>query len=384
MFSAAYLCLCLYCMLQLVLCIVMENRRRNIRDGHEKIFLFMLIITLFAFVANIMSSIDSGPDWFFPFSAAGNYIEFILSTALIPIFYCYICEQIPDLDSSLRRRLNGILWTMAALCAALILSTAVTGQIFYFDSAHIYHRGPLFVIPMSILLSMMVIVECFLVSQRQKIEAKYYRSLVFFLISPVIGWMLQLLIFGLPFSLLGITFAALILFTNIQNRNMDKDYLTGAFNRQTLDSYMRNKIDASTSQKTFAAILLDIDDFKSINDCFGHFEGDIALINAVHILRHSVGRNDFIARYGGDEFCVILDSDDQKSVEDTILRIERNLAIFNRNENKPYQLSFSMGYAAYPFSLGKDAESFYKIIDRKMYEKKNSRKVHAIAVDDRM
>ena len=140
MFSAAYLCICVYCMLQLVLLVVMENRRHNVRSGHKKIFLSMLIVTLFAFAANIMSSIDPGPDWFFPFSAAGNYIEFILSTALVPLFYCYICEQISDVAPSLRRRLNGILWTMAALCAVLILSTALTGQIFYFDSAHIYHQ----------------------------------------------------------------------------------------------------------------------------------------------------------------------------------------------------------------------------------------------------
>lgn len=377
MFSVAYLCICLYCMLQLILFLIMENRRRKVRSRHEAMFMSMLIISLFAFVANIMSSIHQGPDWFFLYSAAGNYIEFILSTALVPIFYCYICEQIPNLDPALRGKLNRILWAMAALCAALILSTALTGQIFYFDSAQMYHRGPLFYLPMCVLLSMMLIVECFLASQKQNIQAHDYRSLIFFLVFPLIGWTLHFFIYGLPFSLMGITFAALILFINRQNRDIDKDYLTGAFSRQTLDNYMRTQIAMSTRQKTFTAILLDIDDFKSINDRFGHFEGDIALTNAVDILRRSVGRNDFIARYGGDEFCVVLDSDDSRIVEETIRRIDWNLAFFNRNGDKPYRLSFSMGYATYRFSLGKGAESFYQFIDQKMYEKKNSRKVHA-------
>ena len=224
---------------------------------------------------------------------------------------------------------------------------------------------------------MMLIIEGFLISQRQKIEANYFRSLILFLLAPLIGWALQLFIFGLPFSLLGITFASLILFTNIQNRNNDKDYLTGAFTRQILDSYMQHKIDASTNQRTFSAILLDIDDFKSINDRFGHFEGDIALRNAVRVLRESVGCSDLVARYGGDEFCIILESDDFRTVEETIHRINSNLSDFNRSENKPYKLSFSLGHAVYHLSMGRTAESFFRVIDQKMYAQKNSRKIEA-------
>ena len=377
MFSVAYLCICIYCMLQLGLLIMMEKRRRNARTGNERYFIHMLVITLFSFVADIMSSFNSVPDWFFPFSVAGVYAEIIFSTALIPIFYRYICTQISGLNASLKRNLYLVLLSLTLLCAATVVSTAFTGQIFYFDSARVYHRGPLLFIPMSMQLIMMLIIEGFLISQRQKIEANYFRSLILFLLAPLIGWALQLFIFGLPFSLLGITFASLILFTNIQNRNNDKDYLTGAFTRQILDSYMQHKIDASTNQKTFSAILLDIDDFKSINDRFGHFEGDIALRNAVRVLRESVGCSDLVARYGGDEFCIILESDDFRTVEETIHRINSNLSDFNRSENKPYKLSFSLGHAVYHLSMGRTAESFFRVIDQKMYAQKNSRKIEA-------
>jgi diguanylate cyclase (GGDEF)-like protein len=360
-------------MLQLGFLIVMENRRRNARVGQEKYFLWMLIITFLSFIADIMSSLNKGPDWFFPFAAAGNYIEIMLNTVLLPIFYRYVCEQICDLDRVVARKLNITLWIMAVVCAALVVSTAYTGQIFYFDGAHTYHRGPLFLLPMSILFAMMVMIEGFIISQRQQIEVSYYTSLALFMVPPLIGWALQSLIFGLPFSLLGVTFAALVVFTNIQNRNMDKDYLTGAFNRQTLDNYLQHKIDLSTRQRTFSAILLDIDNFKSINDSFGHYEGDAALIHTVRILRDSVGRTDFIARYGGDEFCVILDSDDPSVVEATVGQIDSRLSDFNRH-HKPYPLSFSMGRAIYQPSMGNKAEFFYKIIDQKMYDEKNARR----------
>jgi len=223
---------------------------------------------------------------------------------------------------------------------------------------------------MFVLFVMMVMVELFLMKQKDKIEAHYYGSMILFMVFPLIGWALQMLIYGIPFALIGISFSVLVLFTNIQNRNMDKDYLTGAFNRKALDHYMKSKIDASTIQKTFSSILIDIDNFKSINDRLGHFEGDDALIRVVCILRKSVNKSDFIARFGGDEFCIVLNSDDPKDVENTIHEINRSLQFFNENENKSYQLSFSMGYGIYTLELGKETDSFFKVIDGRMYEKK--------------
>lgn len=157
MFSVAYLCICIYCMLQLGLLIMMEKRRRNARTGNERYFIHMLVITLFSFVADIMSSFNSVPDWFFPFSVAGVYAEIIFSTALIPIFYRYICTQISGLNASLKRNLYLVLLSLTLLCAATVVSTAFTRQIFYFDSARVYHRGPLLFIPMSMQLIMMLV-----------------------------------------------------------------------------------------------------------------------------------------------------------------------------------------------------------------------------------
>jgi len=378
MFSPAYLCICLFCMAVLAFLFVMENRRRSSKTGHEKYFLVMLVIAFLSFVADIMSSLYLGPAWFFPFAVSGNYIEILLNTTLIPIYFRFICDQVRDLNLALCKRLCRILWAMSALIAGMAVLNLFTGVFFYFDSARVYHRGEYFMAPMAVMLVMMGIVEVFLLSQRKKIEAKYFKSLAFFLIAPLIGWALQCLIFGLPFSLLGITFAALVLFTDIQSRNMDKDYLTGAFNRQTLDSYLQQKIDGATPQRTFAAILLDIDEFKVINDNFGHYEGDMALINTVKLLRESVAPADFIARYGGDEFCVILENGSPKAVASSVRRIEETLARYNESQNKPYTLGFSMGCAIYDPAQGARADTFYRVIDKKMYRTKRAHKSAAV------
>ena len=370
MYSRPYLCICLYCMLQLGFIIVMEIRRRSTKIKQKRYFLWMLFIAFFSFTADIMSSLYVGPSWFFPFSVFGNYFEVILNALLPPIFFKFICEQISGPDSKLMRRVGLALWVMSIVNTAVVISNAFTGLIFYYDASHMYHRGPLFPFAMLLFLVMMAMIEGILIYQRKKIEVRSYRSLTTFLIAPLVGWGLQALIFGLPFSLISITFAAQVVFTNRQNRNIDEDYLTGAFTRQSLDFCLQQKINAVASRGSFSAILLDIDNFKSINDRFGHYEGDMALIASVRILRESVGHRGFIARYGGDEFCLILDGDDPNAAEETVRRIFSRLAEFNQRNDKPYRLGFSMGYEVYQPSFGNSAEEFLKVIDRKMYEEK--------------
>ena len=374
MFSLPYLGICIYCMLQLAFLLWMDNRRRTERSLQEQNFSVMLVILFFSFAADIISTIYPASGWLFFMVAAGNYIEIILNTLLLPIYFGYVCLQIASLDSRIKKRMQIILWALTALCSLVVISTAFTGKIFYFDQPGIYHRGSLFFLPMTILFIMMFLIEGFIMTQKSEIEYSYYRSLVLFLVFPLVGSLFQSFVFGLPFSLISATFAAQVVFTNIQNRNMDTDYLTGIFNRQALDHQMQSRIDAANSGRVFSAVLLDIDNFKTINDRFGHQEGDVALIRTAGILRSVTKGKEYVARYGGDEFCVISDRKDPESLEELVGNIRAGLGEFNETSKKPYKLSFSVGYAVYHMSMGGTSEQFLRIIDQNMYQEKNAHK----------
>lgn len=116
--------------------------------------------------------------------------------------------------------------------------------------------------------------------------------------------------------------------------------------------------------------MLDINNFKRINDTFGHDIGDLALIISGKILKSSIRTNDFLSRYGGDEFVLVLDIDNNKELETTIKRINSKVEEFNKRNEYPFTLSFSMGYDVYDFKLNIGYEKFLKHLDKLMYENK--------------
>jgi len=86
-----------------------------------------------------------------------------------------------------------------------------------------------------------------------------------------------------------------------------KDGLTGVYNRKAFDRYIRKLVEQNTVTKApFSILLLDIDDFKKINDSFGHQTGDRMLMALAHKCGEFIRSDDFLARYGGEEFVVVL------------------------------------------------------------------------------
>jgi diguanylate cyclase (GGDEF)-like protein len=221
---------------------------------------------------------------------------------------------------------------------------------------------------------LMVTALIIVMKNHNTIEKKKYFSLLFFPIPPAVCVILQMLFYGLAINLSSISIYLLVVFINIQNHSMNIDYLTGAYNRKKLDIYMKEKISNCNENKSFAAILIDMDDFKYINDTFGHIAGDNALETSVKLIKSCLRKTDFLARFGGDEFCIVLELESINDLEAAIGRINNSLKIYNIHSNKPYKLGFSMGYAIYDYKSHMNVEEFQKHIDILMYEKKRINK----------
>ena len=132
---------------------------------------------------------------------------------------------------------------------------------------------------------------------------------------PVLGSIIQIIYYGSVLLWSGIALSILIIYINIQNYRLHTDYLTGVYNRREADYLLKNKIHNKTPGRSFLGILIDIDNFKEINDRYGHLTGDKVLEISAELIKNSLRKDDFVARYGGDEFLVLLNIKDPSDLK---------------------------------------------------------------------
>jgi diguanylate cyclase (GGDEF)-like protein len=155
-----------------------------------------------------------------------------------------------------------------------------------------------------------------------------------------------------------------------REKQRSTDGLTNAWSRGSLDKFLEILRSRQRDGQTIAILLLDIDDFKSYNDTYGHLEGDKILINLVKFTSANVRGTDMVARYGGEEFAVVL----------TNLQTEKsNEIIARRAETIRREISYKAGVTV---SIGvttineldKDIESIYNRVDENLYKAKRAGK----------
>jgi diguanylate cyclase (GGDEF)-like protein len=148
------------------------------------------------------------------------------------------------------------------------------------------------------------------------------------------------------------------------------DFVTGLFNRGYLDTRLLEEVERSQRERTQLAVLIaDIDDFKAINDTFGHQTGDAVLKQVGEIIRSAVRMFDVCARFGGDEFAVLMPNSDRPSAFACADRIRRIAAQYVNPNNPAFpQLTISIGVAVSSAMDG--AASVVARADRALYEAK--------------
>ena len=152
------------------------------------------------------------------------------------------------------------------------------------------------------------------------------------------------------------------------------DNLTDSCNRGYGLALLDRQIKLARRRKSPVLLAyIDIDNFKDINDTFGHEEGDKVLKEVVKLLKFTLREIDIICRMGGDEFLLIFPD---SSLQDASLikeRLNKNLTELNQTLKKPYKIEFSMGLSCYDPDNPQSIDELIRIADKKMYEEKNGK-----------
>ncbi|MGZ8157784.1 MAG: putative bifunctional diguanylate cyclase/phosphodiesterase [Methylobacter sp.] len=161
------------------------------------------------------------------------------------------------------------------------------------------------------------------------------------------------------------------------------DPLTGLHNRRQFNDLLHYEIGRSERHKhEFSVLMLDLDDFKDINDSYGHPTGDTALCAIASILLEHTRKGDLCARVGGDEFAIILTEtgpNGARVVAENIGRALREMAITSM-QGSQFHLTVSIGVSSYPAD-GQSIDNLLEGVDVAMYKAKDMGKDSVCAFD---
>ncbi len=154
------------------------------------------------------------------------------------------------------------------------------------------------------------------------------------------------------------------------------DPLTGLLNRRVMETILEREFERARRYCTpLSLVFLDLDNFKRINDTFGHDQGDQALICFAQSLGAAQRTNDIVARFAGDEFVVILPSTTRKETAAYLARLKTLLAHHPLKIKESYlQIDFSWGVAAVSDPGINRSADLLRLADRQLYATKKSKK----------
>ena len=157
------------------------------------------------------------------------------------------------------------------------------------------------------------------------------------------------------------------------------DPLTNTLNRKGLDEVMVREIAAMQRKGTPLSLsLLDVDDFKKLNDRLGHTVGDAALVHLVRVVRECMRPSDSLARYGGEEFVILMPDTPLDEAMKAMSRLQRELTRnFFLSNNEKILITFSAGVAQ--LATGESQEDAYQRADAAMYLAKRAGKNRVLA-----
>jgi len=319
-----------------------------------------IVLVVCCIVDPIVFTLDGRPGFLVRFILYfGNFLLYLSNLVFAPTFLLIIEKKTKGSNSKL---LLAIIVITNGILALILILNFFKPIIFYVDEFNRYQRLGMFYAYTALGVSYSLVALVIYVIAR--IQGGVFKTFpAFELVMPtILGLWIQSQFYGIsiiwPATAVGLTLMVL----SLQNRNLIVDAMTGLYNRKYLDYFINR-------YKTCCMMMLDLNGFKSINDNYGHSEGDVAIIKTGELLLKTAGTKGTAVRYAGDEFIVLLNINDPEDAKKYIDRLKHNFEEYYSSGQKPYKVTFSVGYGIFDF---KDStlDEVLRILDQRMYDNK--------------
>ena len=274
---------------------------------------------------------------------------------------------------------KGRVWLMLKICLAVALAMPVlnlfTHWMFDFGEDCTYQRHFLFRIELAFLFLVSAACSARLLQDAKQEAAPAHRSHLFLTASFPLCLLFSLILShvgtAVPVICVCVTVELLCIYMGTSRYQISTDPLTQVNNRQNLIGFMDYKL--KNHSGGLYLLMVDLDDFKSINDTFGHLAGDRALMDLSGVLKRACGpipKRPYIARYGGDEFIIITEGT-EADIQSLCESIREGLKEVD-GKSDTYRLTASIGLAKW--KDGMDDKALIAAADEDLYRRKHARK----------
>lgn len=285
-------------------------------------------------------------------------------------FFCYICEICISRSASRKFRQYGI-----SLPAAFLLACPFLKIEYIQANGTRSSYGPAAFVGYGIALAFLIASIAMTLINFKKLQPSQKWAILPMLLAMIVAELLQIAIPELLFTGGAITLITVAFFFSLENpasvfqRKAYTDAMTGVKSRHSYEADIKEiqKAYSADNKLSFSLLFFDINDLKSVNDTYGHPEGDTYISCVANILIQNLKNCDNIYRVGGDEFLAIYKNISTDTIEKEILAVEDACTI--ESEKHKYEISVASGYA----STGEKYKTIYDVIriaDYLMYSKK--------------
>ena len=210
---------------------------------------------------------------------------------------------------------------------------------------------------------------------KEKDNLSTYMVQIFFIVICTVGGILDAVVSNSPIMPLAICLSFVYLFISIQEPQIYNDALTGLNNRRRTDIYLRELLAGSRGNAPMHLFMLDVDDFKQINDIQGHLAGDRALQAVGKALQAVTDEyKGFVSRWAGDEFLMILPAERDGLLEEIRGKIAHSISLEAQGADISGPLEVSIGHTFHAAETAETPSELIQRADLALYQDKEARK----------
>lgn len=369
----------IYTLVLLVILLLSILFKKEIYKYSSRILRFIILAIIALLLFEILSWTFDGIDETYAYilNYTFNLLFFITGIAAVGIFASYVDYMNFGLKERLKRRFYYM--HMFIISIVLVIINFFTPIIFSIDSNNVYSREPFMTLGFGLVYILLIFMFLQTYQNRKNISKIISNSIYIFLLLPFIGGIIQFYFFGtmIMWAVTGLGVLVAYIFTETTSNS--KDYLTKLYTRSITNDYIENLIEKNN---IFGLIVIDIDNFKDVNDLSGHKTGDNILVHFSVILKETFPTYSIIARYGGDEFVIVIKDVTLKQLNQYSELLKSNI-VFYKEFKHVNKVKFSYGYSFRDLESKSSIDDLLEKADKRMYENKAFNKNHKRRVTDR-